>query len=440
LSFSGPRGSRRIAWALAGGVLVLTVLLAAQLYVRTVRQERRGAGGDGGGINDLDRWLTLVPALVEGRAGYVDDAFATPPVSLLLVYPLTRLPAAWAQVAWLAVKPLLAAAVFALCLGLARRAGATLGGPTRALVLAAWAWPLVGEAQAGQLNLVMLLALVGGLRVAQAGTGCGDGLAGLLLALAMSIKVTPLAFLPYVLLKRRWRIAGFTVAGLGVWLLVVPALAFGWARNWRWLAQWSRVMLVPYVVHGQVAYGTGQSLAAVLTRLLRAEPAFVTWEGGAPIPHYLNILALPAPVVGAIVRVLVVLLAVIGAAWVRRPLATLACRRYLVEVGAVALFMLWASERTWVEHYVTVVLALVAVGTVADDAAEPDAVRRRARWALAAAAVSLAVTSDVAKVLGPSGGQYVRALGIPLLGSVLLGWALVGAVDGAAGRGATIRG
>jgi hypothetical protein len=430
LSFSGSQGSRRIAWTLAGSVLVLSVLLAAQLYVRTVRQERMGvSGAGGGGLNDLDRWLTLVPTLVEGHADYVDDAFATPPVTLLVVYPLTRLPAAWAQVAWLAVKPLLAAAIFSLCLGLARRAGATLGGPTRALVLAAWVWPLVGDAQAGQLNLVMLLALVGGLRVAQAGTGCGDRLAGLLLALAMSIKVTPLAFLPYVLLKRRWQIAAFTVVGLAVWLLVVPSLVFGWAQNWRWLGQWSRIMIVPYVVHGQVAYGTGQSLAAVLTRLLRAEPAFVTWEGGVPVSHYLNILTLPAPVIGVIIRALVVLLAVVGATWVRRPLATLACRRYLIEAGGVALFMLWASERTWVSHYVTVVLALVAVGTVADDAAEPDAVRRRARWALAAAMVSLAVTSDVAKVLGPSGAQYVRALGIPFWGSVLLGWALVGAGD-----------
>ena len=52
-------------------------------------------------------------------------------------------------------------------------------------------------------------------------------LAGLILALSISYKVTPALFVFYFLLKGSWRAAGATVLGMGIFLLIVPSLVIG---------------------------------------------------------------------------------------------------------------------------------------------------------------------------------------------------------------------
>jgi hypothetical protein len=58
--------------------------------------------------------------------------------------------------------------------------------------------------------------------------------AGTALALAFSIKYQPLIFLPYFLLRRRWRVAAAMVAST-IAINLSPAILIGWARNARYL-------------------------------------------------------------------------------------------------------------------------------------------------------------------------------------------------------------
>ena len=56
--------------------------------------------------------------------------------------------------------------------------------------------------------------------------------------------------------------------------------------------------------------------------------------------HYINVLALDERTVQRMVRVTLAVTGLAGLWWMRRPLNTLKSRRYVIEVGCVAAFML----------------------------------------------------------------------------------------------------
>jgi hypothetical protein len=62
---------------------------------------------------------------------------------------------------------------------------------------------------------------------------------------------------------------------VGIWL-AVPAAVFGWDQNLRWLTEWSRIMIVPYVAHGTVVCAMSQSFGSFALRSFSAVPVFET--------------------------------------------------------------------------------------------------------------------------------------------------------------------
>ncbi|HVX84928.1 MAG TPA: glycosyltransferase family 87 protein [Phycisphaerae bacterium] len=414
------RAARRVVLAVAAVVLVvMAVATGVQGERRVARNLRLHPEAT---VNDLGRWTQMLPGFLDGRSEYVDDGFPYPPIVLALMWPVTLVSQPAAQVVWACVQCALAAWIFAVVWGMVRAArGGQMEPAALALVLFVWLWPMVGDFQEGQTNLLMLLPLVLGLRLLQARRRGTDAGAGVLVALAISVKVTPLIFLVYLLVQRRWVAAAACVGGLGVWLLAAPAALFGWQRNLLWLNEWGHIMIIPYVRHGAIQYYTGQSVASFLTRLLRHVPAFTTaGAAGVPSVHYVNIADLPEAAVRWLTRG--ILLAVLGAGawWMRRPLTSFAQQRYVVQVGCVAAFMVWASERTWIHHYVTLILPLMALGMEVSDR---RVLRGRRLWgyaALALAGLAMLLTSDAARVFGRDAGDYVRAVGVPLLASAVL--------------------
>jgi hypothetical protein len=394
---------------------LITAGLAADLDRRVQEKVRVPHQGQ---LNDLERWLTEVPAFVQSHADFVDDSFPNPPLVLLLLYPVTRLSPAHAQVAWAGGKAVFAILIFAACLAMTRGGGVELTVPATALVLGVWIWPVMGDIQDGQTNLLMLLPLTVGLWRVQKETASDDWAGGLLIALAVSIKVTPLIFVGYLAIKGRWRAVLASLTGLVLWLIGIPTLAFGWTQSSRWLTQWSAIMIAPYALHGSVAYVAGQSIPGILGRLLRHVPAFVSDRTGEP--YYMNLADVSAPVVNGITRTILIVVALLGLSWMRQGDGTLRSRRYVMEIGAVASFMLWASERTWVAHYVSLVLPLVAVAMVFDDARTSDTERRWTRWILLGGGALMLWTSDLAKVFSADGRHYVKMIGIPLWVSLSL--------------------
>jgi hypothetical protein len=416
------RAPRRLIVCVVAAATLLTLLLAIQARERVlVRQHARHSTL----TNDFARWLVMTPQFLQQHADYVNDSFPNPPVTLLVIAPFTRLSPANAQFLWACGKAVLAAMIFLLGRRMVRAAGVELTRSALLGILAVWLWPVFGDVQEGQTNLLMLLPLVAGLALAQVEQPGADGLAGLLVALAVAIKVTPVAFLPYFLFRRRWTLTLAASLGLIVWFVVIPGLAFGWEQNLKWLGQWCHIMIVPYVARGHVVYPGGQSLASLLSRTLRHVPPISSGASGEALPYYFNVVDLPAPVVGWIIRGVLLAIVVAGVFWARRPVTTFRSQRYVLEIGAIAAFMLWASERTWVPHYVTLVLTLFAVGMVLSNPAESETVRHRAWWALVLAACLMAFTGDLGKIFGPHGNKFTRTLGVSLWASVVLVAAIV---------------
>jgi hypothetical protein len=309
---------------------------------------------------------------------------------------------------------------FALAAGIVTRTGIRLTPRATALIIAGWWFPIIVDMQEGQMNFVAFLPLVAGLFVAQRDTPASQVAAGLLIALATAAKVTPIIFIVYFVWRRRWLLSAAAVAGLGIWLLLVPALAFGWQQNLRWLGQWAQIMIVPYVTETKVVYSTTQSFGSFLLRLLTDIPAFETTRTGTLTSHYMNVMSLNETIVQWIVRVVMVVAGVIGLVWARRPLASLSSPRYAIEIGAVAAFMLWFSERTWSHHYISFLLTLAAAGMVVSDGRSAPTDRRRVERALLFFACTTFFASEAGHIFGPHGVDWVKATGVFLWASMIL--------------------
>jgi hypothetical protein len=313
----------------------------------------------------------------------------------------------------------LALGVFGLAAGIAARSGARLSAAAIALMLACWWLPVILDMQEGQTNFLALLPLAAALYLAQRDAAATDALAGLLIGLAIAVKVTPVVFAAYFFWKRRWVVAASALAGVAFWSLAVPALFFGWDQTLRWLGQWAGIMIVPYATSGTVVYAMSQSFGSFALRLFSATPVFESRHGLAG-PRYMNLLALSHDAVFLAVRTIMAGAVIAGLIWTRRPLPSLRCPRYLIEIGGAAAFMLWFSERTWVHHYVSFVLTLAAAGAILSDPAQPAQARRFVRRALIVFSFATCFASEAGRLLGPDGVDWAKAAGVFLWPALLV--------------------
>jgi len=399
--------------------LLLGLVLGIQARSRVLEKHASTQAGQFSQVNDFERWMRMAPQFLNraAPAHYEDDSLPNPPLILLAFAPFTYLSPANAQLDWAVAKGAIIAVLWLLAASMARRAGVRLSPAALLLLGAVWIWPVMGDLQEGQTNLLMLLPLMLGLWALQDDDRAKQALGGAMLGLAVCVKVTPVIFLAYLLWRRRWTAAGGMVGGIAAGLLLIPALFFGWDQNWQWLSEWWHIMIVPYVAHGKVEYFVGQSLPSFLTRLLRHVPAF-DHRGGGQV--FVNLVDWPEAVVNNLIRAVLLVLAGGGLWWMRKRLPNGRSLRYLFEIGAVATMMLWASQRTWVPHYVSLLLPLVGVAALASDIQQTSTARRRAMAALIAAGGLMALTSDLAKSFGPDGPEFMRTIGVSIWASTAL--------------------
>ncbi|HEY1749751.1 MAG TPA: glycosyltransferase family 87 protein [Caulobacteraceae bacterium] len=92
----------------------------------------------------------------------------------------------------------------------------------------------------GQPNLMLLAMTLGGLALLSARR---EWSAGALFAAAAALKAFPVAILPYLVWRRRWRAALSMVGFIGVFLLLVPAPMRGFERNLAEVETWANGMV-----------------------------------------------------------------------------------------------------------------------------------------------------------------------------------------------------
>lgn len=186
---------------------------------------------------------TLYPgAAVDGHY-----EFKYPPFAAVLYVPLAKFPLNAAKALWALIVLSASAAVIGLSLRLARFPA---GLPRwlsfiPGVVLARF---FLRELQLGQVNAAVGFLMLVGLyflaeprsRLSRAGR---EGLAGAIWGLAAAVKIYPLIFLPYFLVKRKWRTLAWSLAVLPA-AFILPGIFYGFSGNiWvhkEWLSTLSQ--------------------------------------------------------------------------------------------------------------------------------------------------------------------------------------------------------
>lgn len=311
----------------------------------------------------LGRWIEDLKAAKAGEDPYgYGHWFPYPPTVLVLLYPLTFMPLSAAGAIFAAAK--IAAVIAAACFAVA--ALHRDDHPVRLgvfLVAALFsAGPVISDIQHGNINVFVLLTLTA---CWYAWTIRRDVLAGLLLALAITIKITPALLLLYFLYRRQWRLTAAAAIGLVLFALVLPALVFGPARNTDLLVAWFDMLAAPYVLHGYITDAViNQSLPGVLVRWFRMT-GFVPLEDLSVEESFAwgtEHMTRPATLTGVIVLRGAGLTLLALLAWLcRSPLRDRRDPRLALECALVLLAMLLLSERTWKHHMVTLLFVYLAL-------------------------------------------------------------------------------
>lgn len=318
---------------------------------------------------DVDVYRQGAQTWLDGGQLYGDTQFLThfpdywlpftyPPISAILFAPMTwlSLPTA-TNILTVTSAVLLVVSTAIVLTGLDVWSSAPRGygpawfrrGALAAAIVAALIWvdlePISNNFACGQINVVLMTLVI---------ADCVPRRTvlprGLLVGIAISIKLTPAVFLLYFLLRRDWRAA---LTALGTFAASI-AVAFVFAPRDSW-EYWTGTLRHTSRI-GDVARDTNQNLAGTLARLgLTGWPHTALW-----LTACVAVLALTVWAVRRVLRT--------------QPVLALMC---------VALFGLLVSPVSWSHHWVWFVPILVVLAVTG--------VRERNLWLAAAAVAGLAM-------------------------------------------------
>jgi hypothetical protein len=182
-----------------------------------------------------------------------------PPLFLLLFAPFAALPLGVAAVLWVLLK----IAVLVWLVRSMLNSGLKLGTTYLAVIPLLFITPyLIEEFRYGNAQFFIVALTAAALLNARE----RPVLAGGSLALAISIKVWPLFFVPYLAARRDWKVVRYGL-GLVVVLALLPSLYFGFGRNVQLLGQWFSQESHTQLGESEIWF-PNQSLRGVMMRYL----------------------------------------------------------------------------------------------------------------------------------------------------------------------------
>jgi alpha-1,2-mannosyltransferase len=136
--------------------------------------------------------------------------FTYPPVAALLFWPISHLSAFAGQILWNAINLLALLALIALSVAAARSRRLAPSDWRAALLLltpvALLLYPVRSDLALGQINVLLVLMILADLTTGLSWRGHSFP-HGVLVGLAAAVKLTPLVFIPYLVVSRQWRSA-----------------------------------------------------------------------------------------------------------------------------------------------------------------------------------------------------------------------------------------
>lgn len=307
------------------------------------------------------RWRTMILDVAAGANVYVGvNEYPNPPIMAAILLPFAKLPPLAGALAWFYAKVLMAALA-------AMWAFRLIGGVpdwAKALALLCSLPPLLGDLTHNNVNIFILFLVAACLEAYRRNW---DIASGLVLALAIACKVTPLLFVAYFAWKRSWRALAGCAVGLGLWLFVVPGLVYGWERNNELLESWYRLMVRPAVVENRVtSEHPNQSLPGVVFRLFTHSPSFIEYDktpqGDIPrAADFHNVADVGNDSARWVVKALMAGFALLVVVLCRTPRSERQGVRFAAECSLIVLGMLLFSERTWKHHAVTLLFPFAVI-------------------------------------------------------------------------------
>jgi alpha-1,2-mannosyltransferase len=216
-------------------------------------------------------------------------------------------------------------------------------------------------------HLILLGMLVGGIYCAWQGR---DKMAGLWFGLAIALKMTPGLFLPFMLWKRRWRLAAWTTLATLGWI-ALPAVFMGPANWWEHQKAWNQVALsVLLDSQDQTREGNevrvqNQALKPALRRYLETYPPGHVLRLNHPADR--PILDLSPALANRLANLGLLGLLAGFALWSRHRLRGHDDPAWLLESSGVLILVLLLSPLVWLQHVVFMLPAICLI--VAHDGA-----------------------------------------------------------------------
>ena len=184
-----------------------------------------------------------------------------PPLFLFLFAPFATLPIAWGAAVWVILKVIVLAALLRLAFGCGLKLSTV--SLTSAVIPLVFITPyIIEEFRYGNAQFFVFALTLAALLLKEK----RPVLASASLALGISIKVWPLLFLPYLAMRRNWKMAGYTLIFVAI-LSMLPALYFGLGGNFRLLQQWFAQEAHTQLSESEIWF-PNQSLRGVLMRYL----------------------------------------------------------------------------------------------------------------------------------------------------------------------------
>jgi hypothetical protein len=228
---SQPSPGRAIAWRSVAAALALAGPFIYFAWHALTMIER-------GRLGDFPHFYYAAAAMRSGDDIYASwqQGYLYPPLWAFLVTPLTALSLERAAAVQVILNSIAGMTALFLCSREAQRR--LVGEASLWLVLVGALLCLVvlnnsvrAEIEMGQTNSWVLLAIV----LSLCALDRFPWASGVLLGMAFNIKFQTVAFLPYLLLRRRWAAAASFIVGIVLWSLV-PMLATGWSTGMHNLA------------------------------------------------------------------------------------------------------------------------------------------------------------------------------------------------------------
>lgn len=274
---TGPK--RRIRTA-----IILAVLAAFIIGCYTAWRTHNGS-------TDFDTYYYAAKRIVSGTGLYREEPgispYLYPPFFACIMVPFTLIPIEAAAFLWCLINIALFAAAVRWCrlivfddrpVGEIVRMISPVAAAATAILIGAFFLDNISLLQA---NIPILCALIAAFYYFRKGK---DGAAGFFLACAISVKIIPILFLIYFVIKRAWRVSLVTILWLAVSAVVVPVLVMGPAAVGAATMTWwhetfikSTTAVPNFDMMGGMFNPVNQSIQAFLARWLTGNDADILY-------------------------------------------------------------------------------------------------------------------------------------------------------------------